>query len=293
MSLKFSRVVATGSSIALLLAVSQFAIQAATGVGLSPAAADSNIYGTDSSGPGAAGSSPNYLEPGCTQYRFRTYMGQFGETTGTGLTEEAPGSTYNKQTIINQAYVSEQNGYGFGAGAYWWMGGIADTGYAQTASEATWWGGQQAANAIVFFQSAQASSGYKYTSNFIFMDIETGQGWSSNTALNQDTYNGFVTEMQTNGYNVGAYSGPGVWNQIMGSSFHIGQAEWTSEGDENTGSPTCPTGALTGGPYGYSTGLFFGGQSYSTTTALMWAFDSGANDYDNSDFTHWQTMFGI
>jgi hypothetical protein len=216
-------------------------------------------------------------------------MGQFGETIGAGLAEEAPGTTYNNQTAINQAYTSEQHGYGFGAGAYYWMGGIASSGLAQNASNATWWGGQQAANAIVFFQNADSSSGNKYTSQFIFADIETGQGWSSSTALNQDTWNGFVTELQNNGYNVGAYSAPSAWSTIMGN-LAIGQAEWSYESDENTPSPTCPTGALTGGPSGHATGLFFGGQSYSSTTALMWQFDSGSGDYDNSDYTHWQAM---
>jgi hypothetical protein len=259
-----------------------------------PAAADSGIYGTDSSGPTAAGSSPTFLEPNCTQYRYRTYMGQFGQTLGDYISEEAPGTTYNNQTAINQAFTSYQNGYGFGAGAYYWMGGIGSTSLSpKDASAASWWGGEQAAKAIGFFQNANSLSGNKYTSRFIFMDVETGQGWSANQALNQDTFNGFVQEMQNNGWNVGVYSGPGVWNQIMGSSFHIGQAEWTTEGDENTSSPTCPTGALTGGPSGYSTGLFFGGQSYSSSTALMWQFDEGLKDWDNSDYTHWQAMFGL
>jgi hypothetical protein len=118
---------------------------AVIGVAALPASADSNIYGADSLGPTAAGTSPTYLEPGCTQYRYRVSMGQFGETLGTYTAGEAPGTTYN-QTAISEAYTSEQNGYGFGAGTYYWMGRIASSGLTQNASNATWWGGEQTAN---------------------------------------------------------------------------------------------------------------------------------------------------
>lgn len=285
MSRTFARNLLASTVATTIIFVGEVAV---IGVAALPASADSNIYGTDSLGPTAAGSSPTYLEPGCTQYRYRVYMGQFGETLGTYTAEEAPGTTYNNQTAINEAYTSEQHGYGFGAGTYYWMGGIASSGLTQNASNATWWGGEQAANAISYFQNADALSGYKYTSGFIFADVESGQGWSSNTALNQDTWNGFVAELQNNGYNVGAYSSPSKWSSIMGN-LPIGQAEWTSTTSQSS-LISCPTGALTGGPYGTSA-VFFGGQTANSVTALMWQFvASNSADYDNADYTHWTGM---
>lgn len=37
---------------------------------------------------------------------------------------------------------------------------------------------------------------------------------------------------------------------------------------------------------------FWGGDSRTSTNALVWQWISGNNDYDQTDLTHWNALFG-
>jgi len=51
-------------------------------------------------------------------------------------------------------------------------------------------------------------------------DIETGNSWSSNTALNQATIDGIVSELQAHSsVPIGVYSTPLMWQKITGTSY--------------------------------------------------------------------------
>ena len=79
-------------------------------------------------------------------------------------------------------------------------------------------------------------------------DVETGNSWSNDTALNQATITGMVTELGQNsansGIQVGIYSTPSMWASITGSNFVVSGVS----GDWWAGLSTCPsttTGSFT------------------------------------------------
>jgi hypothetical protein len=41
------------------------------------------------------------------------------------------------------------------------------------------------------------------------------------------------------------------------------------------------------------TAQFYGGDSESSTNALVWQWIVGDADYDQTDLTHWNTLFGL
>ncbi|MFY9782809.1 MAG: hypothetical protein WAK12_04670 [Acidimicrobiales bacterium] len=182
-------------------------------------AADSPIDGADGTGPGANGSAGHYTEPGCGDY-YRLYIGELGESIDGDFYYNTPtaGSTENDSTYVGEAYNNYENGRGFGAGVYWWVDGLVGTGMAETAANANWWGGQQAANALSYLSDAQAATGNEYTSQFIFADIENNAGWepgASGQPYNADVLDGFIEEVQLQKQNVGVYSGNVSFPDIM------------------------------------------------------------------------------
>lgn len=275
------------------------ALLAATLIGtlfvVSPAAAaDTGIYGADGSGPGASGTSGAYTEPNCTpSHTYDVYIGEIGwADAGGGFTYNAPAlSGTDKSSLINEAYNSYSLGHGIGAGAYYFLYGVAESGLAANASNATWWGGQQAANALVMFNSANSQMAGRFTSQFIFADVESAGNWSTNLALNQDVWNGYLAEMVRQGVNTGVYASQVKWASIMGTQS-LNVAEWTPEYSEGSWS-ACPTGVLTGGPAGNGNAVFPNNQSLGASTSLMWQWvSSSAADYDQVDLTHYNAMFG-
>jgi hypothetical protein len=275
----------------LLVALTGAYVQFGT---VSAGATDAAINGADGTGPGANGTTGDYTEPGCGDY-YRLYIGELGETVDGSVYYNAPtaGSTENDSTYVGQAYNNYENGRGFGAGVYWWMQGLAMSGLSETASNATWWGGEQAANALSYLADAQTATGNEYTSTFVFADVESNQNWetgASGQPYNADVLAGFISEMQLEGQNVGVYSGNVKFPDIMGSGTTISQAEWTNEDTEGTYSG-CPTGVFTGGPSPADYAIFFGGQTKTDNTALMWQWVLGGADYDQADYTHFEAMF--
>ena len=76
-------------------------------------------------------------------------------------------------------------------------------------------------------------------------DVETGNSWSNNTALNQATITGMVTELGQNsasyGIPVGIYSTPSMWASITGSNFVLSGVS----GDWQAGMTSCPSAGFT------------------------------------------------
>jgi hypothetical protein len=259
-------------------------------------AADVPTFGADGSGPLANGGPGTYTVPNCSAApRYDQYFGEVGyATSGGGSVYEAPGTTYNSNSGINEANDNYNRGHGAGAGAFFFMAGPgwASGGGATTMAEAIAWGAQQASDVTNDFNSAQVATGYKYKWLFLTGDIEGGIGhfgWVTNTALNWYVWEGFRDALQGAGTNVAVYSSPALWNQIM-LNRSITQAEWTSENNYGPVTP-CPTSVFTGGPGGYSA-AFFANMASTSNSAIAWQWSTRGGDYDQIDLTHYNNLFG-
>lgn len=73
-------------------------------------------------------------------------------------------------------------------------------------------------------------------------DVETGNSWSTNTALNQATITGMASEFNTATPAIpfGIYSTPSMWTSITGSGFVVS----TVAGDWQAGLTSCPSSTL-------------------------------------------------
>lgn len=203
---------------------------------------------------------------------------------------------------------------GVGAGAYWFMGGPGvDPHWNGTASEAYAWGQRQAARAL-----ADIATGY-FDYKVVWMDIELpgiapapDNGWNSvytspcsgvkkqsyvPAAVDRADFNGFWDYVAAHSpYKPGVYSEPGVWASIFGSSSASpGNPGYIPHTDEWTYEPetTNYRGAY---PYGWclnhgagQCARFFGGQTSSSPSALMWQWSggggvsNGVGDFDQID----------
>ncbi len=96
-------------------------------------------------------------------------------------------------------------------------------------------------------------------------DIETANSWSNNLSLNQATIQGMFaelsTKLNTTGVQVGVYSSPAMWQQIVGTGYVNSQitADWQA-------GATCPTLSP---PTGFS---LVG----TNTPAPLWVAQSGS-----------------
>ena len=101
----------------------------------------------------------------------------------------------------------------------------------------------QTAWAIGCSEAADAVAAAPGTPAVWWADIETGNSWSTNTALNQFAINGIVAELASTGIPVGVYSSPSMWNKIVGTGYvNPGiAADW------QTGLSVCPSSPSTAG----------------------------------------------
>jgi hypothetical protein len=183
---------------------------------------------------------------------------------------------------------------GVGLGSYWFMGGPGvDPHYNGTTAEASAWGAAQAAREL-----SDISGGINYP--VIWMDVELpgitpapDNGWNNvytspcsgvvkqssvSSGLDRADFNGFATYITAHSsYKVGVYSTASVWTSIFGTganSLIPNTYEWTYEPET-----TNYTGAY---PYGWCLdhgsgpcAQFFGGQTSSSSHALMWQWSGG------------------
>jgi len=185
---------------------------------------------------------------------------------------------------------------GVGRGAYWFMGGPGvDPHYNGTQAEASNWGAQQAARALIDIANG---GGIDYP--VVWMDIELpgitparDNGWNSvytspcsgvkkqnfvAVSLDRADFNGFWGYIKAHShYQPGVYSSPGVWQSIFagtsyGSIPHTD--EWTYEPETANYVSNAPFGWCLNHGSG-ACAQFFGGVSRASSNALLWQWSGG------------------
>ena len=201
-------------------------------------------------------------------------------------------ATNNAQAHTN--YVTYHRGVG--SGAYWFMGGPGvDPHYNGTTSEASAWGVRQAARAL-----ADIANGGGIDYKVVWMDVELpgitparDNGWNSvytspcsgvvkqsyvPTSLDRANFNGFASYIAAHSaYKIGVYSSAGVWASIFGTgtdSLIPNTYEWTYEPETTNYSGAYPYGWCLDHGAG-PCAQFFGGQTSSSSHALMWQWSGG------------------
>jgi hypothetical protein len=82
----------------------------------------------------------------------------------------------------------------------------------------------------------------------VWLDIETGNVWSSDTGLNDQVISGAVTALRKAGATPGVYS-TGYQYSVIAGSFNPSIAEWLATGIAlSAPSPACAAPSFTGGP---------------------------------------------
>ena len=109
------------------------------------------------------------------------------------------------------------------------------TGHALSALEAAW--------AIGCSEAAWAIKIAPGSAAMWWADVETGNSWSTNVALNQAAISGMAYEIGANGASFGIYSSPSMWASITGSNFVVPGVA----GDWQAGvtTSTCPSTGFT------------------------------------------------
>lgn len=252
------------------------------------AAGDVASGGADSGGPGGAGSGP-YNVAYCSLY-YDDYFGQIGYASSGTSTYEAPGTAYNNSWYVGQGYINRSLGHGAGSGAYFFMNG---PGSAPAGTSNYNWGVDQAFAADVFLSQAQSATGGWYTFGFIFADIEGTRGsfgWVLDQAQNQQVWDGFYQSLQANGINVGVYSAPAAWSDIMAGQT-VDQVEWTYQNNADPNSPyPCPSATFSGGPGGINA-AFFNFSNRANNLVWQWSIRSGLGDYDQINLSRYNSLF--
>ena len=185
---------------------------------------------------------------------------------------------------------------GVGTAAYWFMAGPGvDPHYNGTVAEATAWGRQQAARALFDIHG---------TENYpvVWMDVELpgnapsftpapDNGWNAvytstcsgvvktsfiAPAIDRGVLDGFASYLTSHSsYKPGVYSSPPTWRAIFGTgiSAQIPKLfEWTFL-DDTDSLAIVPSGFCLKGTS--TCARFFGGQTSSDSTALMWQWSGG------------------
>jgi hypothetical protein len=263
------------------------------------------FYGIDGSGPTInSGTCYPCQEPNVTGGGTAgVYIGEMGgwqeaysQSCGSGFVD-----AFNP-TDFDDVWGNHANGKGgVGNSLYWFLGGPGvDPNYNGTATEAYNWGAYQAylaASVWTYLFNAFGTGSLSF--HVIWGDIEPdgnglSTGWYSfgncsrvtSTAhpspnLDRNTFNGYWDYLvNVSNEAPGMYSASDYWNVVASghSSLTGSTLEWTYQQQ---------SGALNPGPsawiQGADHGEFFGGQSQSSPTALMWQWHEGAGDYDQLD----------
>ena len=285
---------ASRAALALVTAVTGVTV-AATAASASPAGdgPPGFWWGTDSLPVTVPGSAP-YSMP----YLGGAYGGYIGMTGNwaywLGCSGREHFLAYSATNAAQARTNYTQYHKGVGLGSYWFMGGPGvDPHYNGTTAEASAWGAAQAAREL-----SDISGGINYP--VVWMDVELpgitpapDNGWNNvytspcsgvvrqssvSAGLDRADFNGFANYITAHSsYKVGVYSTASVWTSIFGTgadSLIPNTYEWTYEPET-----TNYTGAY---PYGWCLdhgsgpcAQFFGGQTSSSSHALMWQWSGG------------------
>jgi hypothetical protein len=289
----------TASALAGLGALA--AITATSAGAATTASSPSFAYGTDSWPTSVTGSGP-YREP-VIGGDYSGYIGMAGNWARTG---GCPTGNFLAWSSANSAQANAnytKYHVGVGTGVYWYMGGPGvDPHWNGTATEASKWGAQQAADALAAMKKLAV------TYPVVWADIELpgiepalDNGWNSvysspcservvqgsvPASVDRADFNGFANYITAHSkYKVGVYSSAPVWTSIFGTgtaSLISNTYEWTYL-QETSSLSNKPTGwCLRAG----GCARFFGGQTYSSKYALMWQWSGGGgvtNGYGDFD----------
>lgn len=101
------------------------------------------------------------------------------------------------------------------------------------------------------------------TSSMWWLDVETGNSWSSDQAINAATIKGALSFFTQNNMQAGVYSNSSMWNTIVGNNFTQAVPNWLAGNSINpSGLCTNNSGAFTAGGtlylVQYSSGNFDG-----------------------------------
>ncbi len=110
----------------------------------------------------------------------------------------------------------------------------------------------QAAWAIGCSEADWAVSTEPGTPAMWWADIETGNSWSTDTALNQATITGMITELTATNIPVGIYSSPSMWTSITGSGFAVPSSV---AGDWQAGLKSCSSTSSGLTPPGFTSSI--------------------------------------
>jgi hypothetical protein len=259
-------------------------------------------YGTDSLPAAVTGTGPYYMP-----VLGSGYGGFIGMAGNWARTEGCKTGNFLNWSAANSAEANtnftKYHG-GIGTGVYWYMGGPGvDPHWNGTASEASKWGAQQAADTL------SAMKSLKVTYPVVWADIEMpgiepapDNGWNQvysspcsehviqqHTPANVDRaeFNGYASYITAHStYKVGVYSSAPVWTSIFGTgtaSLIPNTYEWTylPETSQVSASSRAIGWCLSGTK---SCAQFFGGQTSASKYALMWQW-SGGGGVTNSSHT--------
>jgi hypothetical protein len=259
-------------------------------------------YGSDSWPMPVTGSGP-YAEPvvGGNYGGYVGMVGNWARWQGCGGVLAWSSANFSQAAANFSTYHK-----GTGTAAYWFMAGPGvDPRYNGTVSEASSWGALQAARAlsdihgsenypVVWMDVEIPGNAPSYTPasdngwNTVYTTTCSGQVKSRGIAATVDrgVLSGFASYLTAHSsYQPGVYSAPSVWASIFGTgpSSRIPWYEWTYTGD---------TSSLSHPPSGWclqgtsTCAQFFGGQTSSSSTALMWQWSGGggtSNGYGDFD----------
>jgi hypothetical protein len=278
-------------------------------------------FGADGTGPGPVTVASQFTEPNCNPVgNYDLYMAEVGHfTSGSNVANSPVAGGYDNRTLINDAWIERnQKDHGLGTGSFVFMAGPAYEG----SRSPTAWGQYQASSALADYNAAHSSDGHLGTFGFLFGDIEitatttksqqgglTGDQYESDgwyfqgngsaqlgpyLTANLQVWTAFYSTLEHDGINVGVYSSPLLWHEIMNQAT-VPTVQWTSEGDAGPETP-CPV-HYSNGPSGISAN-FFGNYTNRSTTlnSLIWQWAQSADspgDEDQVDITHWEDLFGL
>jgi hypothetical protein len=265
-------------------------------------------YGTDSATVTLSGSAP-YHEP----VIGGSYGGYIGMTGNWANLENCHKIVVWSATNSAQANDDYALHLGIGTGVYYFMGGPGvDPHYNGSTSEAAAWGAAQAARAL------GDAAKLHVTYPVLWMDIELpggpsdytpapDNGWNSvytapcssvvksnyiAASVDRADVDGFADYVTSHSsYKVGVYSAPDIWASIFGTGSDASLPntyEWTYESfTSSLANP--PMGWCLTGSASSTCASFFGGQTSSSSYALMWQWSggggsrNGVGDFDQID----------
>jgi hypothetical protein len=196
---------------------------------------------------------------------------------------------YNEEAYSNAANANDDAGYGIGSSDYYMVEGPSPDHL--TAAEALAWGEEQGNTAISNFVAFYDKSSVLETGTpIIWADLEdAGGGWSSNTSLNRDVYNGFHDAVAGSGTTikgaptdlwVGVYATDDWWANHMAGTLS-GAFEWTAQISYSSwASGDCAHAWQSPDGSADHYAVFYASYSQSSACAVAWQWISGYNDYD-------------